>query len=40
MKPGRVLVVGSCNLDLVIEVEALPRPGETIFGSTFLRSKL
>jgi len=34
---GRVLVVGSCNLDLVIEVEELPRAGETVFGSAFQR---
>jgi ribokinase len=38
MGTGRVLVVGSCNLDLVIEVAALPRPGETVLGSTFRRT--
>lgn len=38
MNAGRVLIVGSCNLDLVIEVEALPHPGETVFGSTFRRT--
>lgn len=38
MGTGRVLVVGSCNLDLVIEVAALPHPGETVFGSTFRRT--
>jgi ribokinase len=30
--------VGSCNLDLVIEVEALPHPGETVFGSGLRRA--
>ncbi len=29
---GRVVVVGSLNLDLVVRVEALPRPGETVSG--------
>ena len=27
-----VTVVGSCNLDLIVEVPALPRPGETVLG--------
>lgn len=30
-------VVGSINLDLVVRVERLPRPGETISGTTFER---
>jgi len=30
-------VVGSINLDLVARVAALPRPGETIFGTDFER---
>ncbi len=30
-------VVGSINLDLVARVEALPRPGETVFGEAFER---
>jgi len=30
-------VVGSVNLDLVARVERLPRPGETVSGSTFGR---
>jgi ribokinase len=30
---GRVLVVGSLNVDLVTSVEAHPRPGETVIGS-------
>jgi len=30
---GRVLVVGSLNIDLVTVVERLPKPGETVLGS-------
>jgi ribokinase len=30
-------VVGSINLDLVVRVEALPRPGETVSGATLER---
>ena len=30
--PPRVGVVGSCNVDLVVRVAALPRPGETVLG--------
>lgn len=29
---GRVVVVGSLNVDLVTRVERLPRPGETVLG--------
>lgn len=31
---GRVIVVGSVNLDLVLRVPRLPRPGETVTGGT------
>ncbi len=34
---GRVLVVGSVNVDLVVRVERLPAPGETVTGGTFER---
>ena len=34
---GRVLVVGSVNVDLVVQVERLPLPGETVLGGTFSR---
>jgi ribokinase len=34
---GRVVVVGSVNLDLVIRGDRLPAPGETIAGGTFER---
>jgi ribokinase len=30
---GRVVVVGSLNVDLVTHVERHPKPGETVFGS-------
>jgi ribokinase len=34
---GRVIVVGSVNIDLVVTGERLPRPGETVTGGTFAR---
>lgn len=34
---GRVLVVGSVNVDLVVQTERLPAPGETVLGGTFSR---
>jgi ribokinase len=34
---GRVIVVGSVNVDLVIRGERLPRPGETVTGGRFER---
>ncbi len=34
---GRVLVVGSVNVDLVVQGERLPQPGETVMGGTFSR---
>jgi ribokinase len=34
---GRVIVVGSVNLDLVVSVERLPAPGETVIGGRFAR---
>ena len=33
----RIVVVGSVNLDLVVQVERLPQPGETVGGGTFTR---
>jgi ribokinase len=35
--PPRIVVVGSVNLDLVVRVECLPRPGETVSGAAFDR---
>ncbi|MGZ8437357.1 MAG: ribokinase [Candidatus Limnocylindrales bacterium] len=34
---GRVIVVGSVNVDLVVAVERLPEPGETVVGGRFER---
>jgi ribokinase len=34
MRP-RIVVVGSIDLDLVVRVPTLPRPGETVAGGTF-----
>lgn len=31
-----IVVVGSCNTDMVINVDHLPAPGETILGGSFL----
>lgn len=33
--PASVVVVGSCNMDLVARVPRLPLPGETLTGSSF-----
>ncbi|HEY3523545.1 MAG TPA: ribokinase [Candidatus Limnocylindrales bacterium] len=35
--PGRVIVVGSVNVDFVVTGERLPVPGETVTGGTFSR---
>ncbi|HET8784537.1 MAG TPA: ribokinase [Candidatus Limnocylindrales bacterium] len=34
---GRVIVVGSVNIDLVVTVARLPAPGETVIGGRFAR---
>lgn len=35
--PGRVVVVASVNVDLVVTVDRLPLPGETVTGGRFAR---
>jgi ribokinase len=35
MDPKKIVVVGSCNTDMVIKADRLPIPGETILGGTF-----
>jgi ribokinase len=37
MPAGRVVVVGSVNVDLVVATSRLPRPGETVIGGRFAR---
>src|SRR3954469_4696536 len=34
---GKVIVVGSINVDLVVTADRFPRPGETLLGSSFAR---
>jgi ribokinase len=36
--PPRVVVVGSLNMDLLVNVPRLPRPGETVVGESLLRA--
>ncbi|WKZ60935.1 MAG: ribokinase [Cyclobacteriaceae bacterium] len=36
MNNKRILVIGSCNTDMVIKSDRLPIPGETVIGGTFL----
>ncbi|MEI6568963.1 MAG: PfkB family carbohydrate kinase [Verrucomicrobiota bacterium] len=33
-----ILVIGSSNTDLIIQVARIPKPGETILGGTFTRA--
>jgi ribokinase len=35
MQTKKIVVVGSCNTDMVIKADRLPVPGETILGGTF-----
>jgi ribokinase len=35
MQAKKIVVVGSCNTDMVIKADRLPIPGETILGGTF-----
>ncbi len=35
--PGRIVVVGSANVDLSVTVDRLPRPGETVLGGELIR---
>src|SRR3954453_4258371 len=34
---GKVVVVGSINVDLVVTAGRFPRPGETLIGNSFAR---
>ncbi|MDX1700979.1 MAG: PfkB family carbohydrate kinase, partial [Melioribacteraceae bacterium] len=33
-----IIVVGSSNTDMIIKVEHLPKPGETIIGREFIKA--
>ena len=37
MSTRRITVVGSANIDLTFRAATLPRPGETVFGTSFYR---
>lgn len=39
MERHRITIVGSCNTDLVIRVDHLPKPGETIIGHDFMTNQ-
>jgi ribokinase len=36
MNAKKIVVIGSCNTDMVIKADRLPIPGETVIGGTFL----
>jgi ribokinase len=38
MEPLRVVVLGGLNIDLIVRVAQLPRPGETVAGDDLLRA--
>jgi ribokinase len=38
MPPLRCVVIGGLNMDLVVRVDQLPRPGETVVGEDLLRA--
>lgn len=36
MNSSKIIVIGSCNTDMVIKTDRLPRPGETVLGGEFM----
>ena len=36
MKKPKIVVIGSCNTDMVVKANRLPVPGETVLGESFL----
>ena len=38
MKPS-IVVIGSSNTDMIIRLDRIPRPGETILGGKFVDSR-
>ncbi len=39
MKSSKIVVVGSANTDLVVQVAQFPQPGETVLGSNFMMAQ-
>lgn len=39
MENNKIVVIGSCNTDMVIKVDHLPKPGETILGYDFMTNQ-
>lgn len=39
MKCNKIVVLGSCNTDLVIKTDHLPKPGETVLGGDFITNQ-
>ena len=35
----KVVVIGSCNTDMVVKANRLPVPGETVLGGTFYMNR-
>ena len=35
MKPPRIVIVGSSGTDMIIKLDRIPRPGETLLGGEF-----
>lgn len=35
MKKANVVIVGSSNTDMIIQMKSIPRPGETLLGGKF-----
>uniref|UniRef100_UPI00272FC04C PfkB family carbohydrate kinase n=1 Tax=uncultured Muribaculum sp. TaxID=1918613 RepID=UPI00272FC04C len=33
-EPPKIVVVGSCNTDMIIRADRFPEPGETVLGGT------
>ena len=36
---GKIIVIGSASIDLVVQTEILPEAGETVMGSSFLQTQ-
>lgn len=36
MKNSRIIIIGSCNTDMVVKSSKLPKPGETVLGGYFM----